>query len=112
MKSKASPGGTKDEPLNATLMALSYGATFVARLFAGDPITIADVLMEGTRHEGFSFFHIYTSCVTFDKSFKTWDNLKDRVHPLPDGHDPGNVRAAVDLVMEDDFCLGIIHKRM
>ncbi|MFH1491057.1 MAG: thiamine pyrophosphate-dependent enzyme, partial [Pseudomonadota bacterium] len=36
-KTKASPYGSEDEPLDATLMALSYGASFVARLFAGDP---------------------------------------------------------------------------
>jgi len=111
MKSKASPYGTPDKPLNATLMALSYGASFVARLFAGDPQTIAEVLMQGTRHEGFSFFHIYTSCVTFDKSFKTWDNLNKWVHPVPETHDPTDLRAAVDLVLEDDFSLGILFKK-
>ncbi len=110
MKTKASPGGTADRPLNATLMALTYGATFVARLFAGDPNAIAEALVEGTRHNGFSFFHIYTPCVTFDKSFKTWDNLKKWVHPLPEDHDPGDLRTAFDQVLKDDFSLGILFK--
>lgn len=110
-KSKASPQGTADQPLNPTLLALSYGASFVARLFAGDPNTIAEVLMEGTRHRGFSFFQIYTSCVTFDKAFKTWNNLKSRVHPLPRDHDPTDLRQAFDRVLEDDFSMGIIYKR-
>lgn len=110
MKSKASPGGTVDKPLNATLLALTYGASFVARLFAGDPTTIAEALMEGTRHRGFSFFHIYTTCVTFDKQFKTWDNLKRWVHPLPDGYDPGDHRQAFDQVLEDDFSTGVLFK--
>jgi 2-oxoglutarate ferredoxin oxidoreductase subunit beta len=111
MKSKASPYGTTDQPLNATLLALSYGASFVARLFAGDPKMIADTLIEGTKHKGFSFFHVYTSCVTFDKAFKTWDHLKKWVHPLPPHHDPHDHRQAFDRVLEDDFSVGILYKR-
>lgn len=91
-RTKVSPKGSFEAPLNATLMALSYGASFVARLFAGDPETIASVLMEGVRHKGFSFFHLYTSCVTFDKEFKTWDHLEEWTHPLPKQHDPGDLK--------------------
>ena len=66
--------------------------------------------MEGIRHKGFSFFHIYTSCVTFDNQFKTWDHLKDWTHPLPEKYDPSDRKRAVNLVLDDDFCLGIIYK--
>jgi len=111
MKTKASPTGTLEKPLNATLLALTYGASFVARLFAGDPNTIESVLTEGVKTPGFSFFHIYTSCVTFDKSFKTWANLKKWVHPVPEDHDSSDLRRAFDLVLEDDFALGVIHRR-
>jgi 2-oxoglutarate ferredoxin oxidoreductase subunit beta len=110
-KTKASPYGTHDKPLNATLMALTYGASFVARLFAGDPKGITRALMEGTKHPGFAIFHIYTSCVTFDKTFKTWDHLKQWVHPLPEDHDPTDLRQALDRVFEDDFSTGVIYKR-
>ena len=110
VKTKASPQGTTDQPLNATLLALSYGASFVARLFAGDPESITAALMEGVRHEGFSFYHVYTSCVTFDKQFKTWDNLKNRVRPLPEGYDPSDRRAAFNLVLEDDDSMGVIYR--
>jgi len=109
-KTKASPQGSTDKPLNATLMALSYGASFVARLFAGDPEGITAALSEGVRHKGFSFFHVYTSCVTFDKSFKTWEHLKEWVHPLPDQHDPTDLKQAFDQVLEDSFSLGIIYR--
>jgi len=111
MKSKASPYGTHDKPLNATLLALTYGAGFVARLFAGDPEGITRALIEGTRYSGFAIFHIYTSCVTFDKTFKTWSNLKEWVHPLPEGHDPTDLRQAFNRVLDDDFSLGVIYRR-
>jgi 2-oxoglutarate ferredoxin oxidoreductase subunit beta len=110
-KTKASPGGTTDRPLNATLMALAYGASFVARLFAGDPETIADTLMQGARHKGFAFFHIYTSCVTFDKEFKTWENLKRQVHPLPHDHDAEDLTQAISQVLADDYSLGVFYRK-
>lgn len=110
-KTKASPQGTTDAPLNATLMALSYGASFVARLFAGQPGGITEALMAGVRHKGFSFFHVYTSCVTFDKQYKTWDHLKEWVHPLPDPYDALDVKKAIAHVLDDDFSLGIIYKK-
>jgi len=111
LKTKASPNGSMDLPLNATLMALSYGASFVARLFAGDAETIARVLMDGIRHKGFSFFHLYTSCVTFDKQYKTWENLKEKVHPLPDDHDPTDLKLAISRVLDDHFSMGIFYRR-
>lgn len=111
MKSKASPYGTTDRPLNATLLALTYEASFVARLFAGDTKGIREALVEGVKHPGFSIFHIYTSCVTFDKTFKTWSNLKQWVHPLPEGYDPTDRKQAFDVTLEDDFALGIIYKK-
>jgi 2-oxoglutarate/2-oxoacid ferredoxin oxidoreductase subunit beta len=111
-KTKASPQGSTDAPLNATLLALSYGASFVARLFAGDPQGITGALLEGIQHKGFSFFHLYTSCVTFDKAFKTWDHLKEWVHPLSEKHDSSNLKQAVNEAMDDPFSLGILYKRM
>jgi len=110
-KTKASPYGSMDRPLNATLLALSYGASFVARLFAGDPEGITKVLMEGIQHKGFSFFHLYTSCVTFDKQFKTWDHLKTWIHPLPEHHDPSDYKLAMERVLGDDFSTGIFYRR-
>jgi 2-oxoglutarate/2-oxoacid ferredoxin oxidoreductase subunit beta len=110
-KTKASPQGNLDAPLNGTLLALSYGASFVARLFAGDPDGIARALKEGIPHKGFAFFHIYSSCVTFDKEFKTWDHLKDWVHPLPSTHDPSDLKTAIHEAMDDPFSLGVIYRR-
>ena len=110
-KTKASPQGTSDEPLNASLLALAYGASFTARLFAGEPERIAEVLIEGIQHEGFSFFHLYTTCLTFDKQFKTWDHLKEWVHPLPEDYDPSNRQKALLQTMDDPFSLGILYRR-
>jgi 2-oxoglutarate ferredoxin oxidoreductase subunit beta len=110
-KTKASPTGTVDSPLNATLMSLSYGASFVARLFAGDPEEITSAIIKGISHKGFSFFHIYTTCLTFDKEFKTWDHLKEWVHPLPQGHDISDFKSAFYQALDDPFSMGILYRR-
>ena len=110
-RTKASPGGTKDAPLNATLTALAAGATFVARLFAGDPEGIQAALVAGIRHRGFAFFHIFSTCLTFDKTFKTWDHLKEWVHPLPEGYDPSDRKGAIVHVLDDDFSTGIVFRK-
>jgi 2-oxoglutarate ferredoxin oxidoreductase subunit beta len=110
-KTKASPYGNEPEPLNGTLMALAYGATFVARLFAGDPKGIAQAVEQAVQHPGFSFLHVYTSCVTFDKQYKTWEFLKKNVHPLPDGYDPSDYKKAMSGVLEDDYTTGIIYQK-
>ena len=110
-KTKASPQGSTEAPLNGTLMALSYGASFVARLFAGDPESITEALIEGIQHKGFSFFHLYTSCVTFDKTFKTWDHLKEWVHPISQDHDTSDLKQAMSLALDDEFCLGLLYRR-
>ena len=72
---------------------------------------ITKAVVEGVQNPGFSFFHVYSSCVTFDKSFKTWSNLKKWVHPLPGNYDPTDYRQAVNEVLNDDFSLGVIYRR-
>jgi len=110
-RTKASPHGSQDTPLNGTLLALSYGASFVARLFAGDPESIREALVEGFTHNGFSFFHVYTPCVTFDKQFKTWNNLNEKTHPLHKGFDPTDRKAAINQAMDDEYAMGIFYRR-
>ncbi len=110
-RTKASPEGSPDTPLDASLLAMAYGASFVARLYAGDPEHITEVLKEGTRHKGFSFYHIYTSCVTFDKVYKTWQNLTESVRKLPPDHDRSNWEQAMNLVTTDSNSIGVLYQR-
>jgi 2-oxoglutarate ferredoxin oxidoreductase subunit beta len=108
-KTKVSPSGTTDKPLNATLMALSYGASFVARLSTADTDGITKAFIEGIQHKGFSFFHVYTPCVTFDKDFKTWNNLKEKLKPLPENFDRSDRKNTIEHVLSEDYSVGIIH---
>ena len=72
---------------------------------------ITNAIVEGVGHKGFAFFHLFSTCVTFDKQFKTWENLKRSVHPLPDDHDPGDLKQAINHVLDDDFSVGVIYRQ-
>ena len=73
---------------------------------------ISAIIDSNSAHKGFSIFHVYTSCVTFDKQFKTWANLKERVHYLPEDYDPTDLKKAMNVILEDNYAMGVIYRRV
>jgi 2-oxoglutarate ferredoxin oxidoreductase subunit beta len=65
-KTKSSPLGTIENPLNPISLALTAGATFVARTVATDVAHLGTVLEAAARHKGASFVEIRESCVVFN----------------------------------------------
>jgi len=53
-------------PIDGVLLALSLGATFVARSFSGDKEQLVPILKAGIRHNGFAFVDVISPCVTFN----------------------------------------------
>jgi 2-oxoglutarate ferredoxin oxidoreductase subunit beta len=109
-KTNSHPVGNPDSPLNPIRLALSYGASFVARGYAGDPEGMREVIKQGTLHSGFSFIQILTPCVTFDKSYRTWKNLKENVHPLRMGEEADNMEIAMRAAENQPFGVGIFYR--
>ena len=83
-----SPYENHDQPLNPLLMVLSYGATWVGQSYAGKPHHLAEMIRMAIEHKGFSYLHIISPCVTFDKTDRTYQNLDVTVRDLPEDHDP------------------------
>ncbi len=54
------------EAINPVLLALSIGATFVARSFSGDKAQLVPILKAGLAHNGFAFVDVVSPCVTFN----------------------------------------------
>jgi 2-oxoglutarate ferredoxin oxidoreductase subunit beta len=52
--------------IDGVLLALSLGATFVARSFSGDKAQLVPLLKAGLMHQGFAFIDIISPCVTFN----------------------------------------------
>jgi 2-oxoglutarate/2-oxoacid ferredoxin oxidoreductase subunit beta len=54
------------EAIDGALLALTLGATFVARSFSGDKAQLVPLLKAGITHKGFAFIDIISPCVTFN----------------------------------------------
>ena len=54
------------EAIDGALMALTLGATFVARSFSGDKAQLVPLLKAGLSHKGFAFIDVISPCVTFN----------------------------------------------
>ena len=99
-KTPTSPYENPDQPLNPLLMVLTYGATWVGQAYAGRPQQLEAMIKQAIAHRGFSYLHILSPCVTFDKTDRTYVRLGDLVRDLPANHDKGDLGAALHLAMD------------
>ena len=93
---KTTPKGTPDRPINPLQLAMASGATFVARAFSGKPKELAELIVQGIDHRGFSVVHVYSPCPTFNK-VNTFKSYREEIQAVPDGHDPSDKVAAMAL---------------
>jgi len=78
-KTKSSPMGSLDFPINPLSLALAAEATFVARATDKDRVLV-DVLERAAAHKGASFVEIYQNCNIFNDGafdFATGKDVKD-----------------------------------
>ncbi len=92
-KTKSTPQGVIENPLNPIALAIAAGATFVARGFSGDVKTLTDIMVRAIRHKGFSLVDVMSPCVTYNK-VNTYDWFRQRVYVLGADHDPKDKAAA------------------
>jgi 2-oxoglutarate ferredoxin oxidoreductase subunit beta len=70
-------------PIDPVMLALSIGATFVARSFSGDKAHLVPILKAGIRHKGLALVDVISPCVTFnDHEGSTKSYLHTRKHQL------------------------------
>jgi 2-oxoglutarate ferredoxin oxidoreductase subunit beta len=68
-------------PIDPVLLALTLGASFVARSFSGDKAQLVPILKAGLKHGGFALVDIISPCVTFnDHEGSTKSYLYTRQH--------------------------------
>jgi 2-oxoglutarate/2-oxoacid ferredoxin oxidoreductase subunit beta len=75
-RTKSSPLGTIEQPLNPLAVALSAEATFVARTMDANVKHLGEVLHAAAAHRGTAFVEIYQKCVIFNPL--EWEPLSDR----------------------------------
>ena len=88
-KTKSTPLGSVDHPINPLLFALGSEATFVARTTDTDMKHMIETFKIAQSHKGTSFVEVFQNCVIFNnKTFDTVtsrDAKQDQVLLLEDG---------------------------
>ena len=72
-------------PIDPVLLALSLGATFVARSFSGDKAQLIPLIQAGLRHNGFALIDVLSPCVTFNDhegSTKSYAFTREHYQPV------------------------------
>ena len=98
-KTKSTPFGSVEYPINPITSAIMNGATYVARGYSGDVRHLTELIKGGIEHQGFALIDVFSPCVTFNLD-NTHNFFKDRIKKLEDeGHDYGNWAAACEKAM-------------
>ena len=113
MKTKSTPFGSLEPPVNPITTAIMAGATFVARGFSGDPKHLKNIMRQAIEHSGFALVDIFSPCVTFNHD-NDYAFFRPRVTKLEEeDHDPSDWKAACEkgLVWGDTIYIGVYFKR-
>lgn len=99
MKTKSTPFGSVEMPVNPITAAIINGATFVARGFSGDQKHLTDLIQKAIRHNGFALIDVFSPCVTFNHD-NDYPFFRQRVKRLEDeGHDTSDWKMALEKAM-------------
>jgi len=83
--SKAKRGEVNQQPpIDPVLLAMTLGATFVARSFSGDKEQLVPLIEAGMRHRGFALIDVLSPCVTFNDhegSTKSYRYTREHFEP-------------------------------
>lgn len=104
--------GVYVEPMNPLAIAISAGATFVARSFSSDKEHLKSMIKAAVKHKGYALVDIMQPCVVFNK-VNTFKWYKDRIYKLDNSYDPTNKFEALKKAEEfgdEGIPIGIIYK--
>lgn len=110
-RTRSTPRGSYEQPINPLLQALSSGASFVARGFAGDLRHLTMLLKEAVRHRGFALIDVLQPCMVWNR-VNTYEWYRERVYRLEaEGHNPQDLEEAFRRAVEwgDRIPIGILY---
>ncbi len=95
MKTKSTPFGSVENPINPIPLAIAAGATYVARGYTGQIKHLVNLIKGGIQHKGFALIDAFSPCVTYNHD-NSHEFFKQRTKKLEDiGHDPTDFSAAM-----------------
>jgi 2-oxoglutarate ferredoxin oxidoreductase subunit beta len=112
MKTKSTPFGNLEYPINPITSAIMNGATYVARGYSADPKHLVGLMKGAIQHQGFALVDIFSPCVTFNHD-NNFAFFKPRIRKLEDeDHDTSDWKAACEKAMAwgDEIYIGLFHE--
>ncbi len=104
-KSRSSPRGNIEEPLNPLTLMLEAGATFVARGYPVKLEHLSSLMTQAIEHEGFSFLDVLQPCVSFNNTYEQYNALVEVMNTSPKGYDDAMAMAK----MKDKLPIGVFY---
>ena len=110
LKTSVQVGGVILEPFNPIAVALSLGATFVGRAFAGDIMPTKEIIKTAILHKGYALVDVFQPCVVFNKQ-NTYQWFKEHTYYLGDEYDRGDKLLALTTALDTErLALGIVYQ--
>jgi len=109
-KTKVTPAGYQEDPLDLCQISLAYGVSFLGRGFTGKTSHLAHLIAEGIKHKGFALIQVLNPCPTFHD---TWKEYPTKVVEIGAEHDARNYESAWKLLRNsgDHIPIGIIFRQ-
>ena len=107
-KAPSTPFGNPEDPLNPLALAISAGASFVARGASFNTKALTELITQAIEHKGFSYIDAMSPCTTFNNTQESW---KESVTEVAPDHDVTNRVQAFDLALRGGFALGILYRQ-
>lgn len=91
--------GVSNEPFNPLAVAIAMGASFVARVFAGNMAQTKEVIKLAIQHKGYALIDSFVPCVSMNK-VNTFKWYKENTYELESTHDKSNQQQAFARALE------------
>ena len=86
-KGPSTPRGSVEEPLNPLAILLEAGASFLARGYTAKIDHLTDLIVQAINHEGFSFIDVLQPCVSWNNTYKLYNELTYVLEDEPKTHE-------------------------
>ncbi len=112
-RTPTSPHGSIEQPVQPLALAITAGATFVARGYSGELKHLVGLIGEALQHPGYALVDVLQPCVSFNRNY-AYDFYNERVYKLEEEeeYDPSDRVAAWQKAFEwgDRIPIGIFYR--
>jgi 2-oxoglutarate ferredoxin oxidoreductase subunit beta len=110
-RSKSTPLGVIEEPINPVFLALASKCGFVSQGFSGQMNHLVELMKKAISYKGFALVNVFQPCVTYNH-VNTFEFFQKRVYKVEDNqYDPSIYSNALEKVQEwgDKIPLGVFY---